>query len=121
MDFKAHERTPEQAERERILFALLQTLPRPEHRREFEQVLAFAPIWKHYTDFAEYYDDFIALIDQGFIAKSSALTYVHNGTWQDRFPPSAYHLTIKGRFIVENKAWWVFDGVTSEDEKSIKR
>lgn len=110
----------EQKKREKILFDLMKAL---NHQDRGTNLLPCAteivltgyhdemdkPLWMHFTDwYAEI--DLKALLEGEFIEFHPTLFYTKNGSVHDDFPPTAYRLTDKGKFILRNRALWVFDG-----------
>jgi hypothetical protein len=103
------ERSPEQKEREGILFDLYAAT---QNGAGFPAKNLSAVLWIHFTDYCNFYD-LPRLLDQGIIERAS-YKYTKQGDWRDQFPPTAYQLTDKGIFILKNPSRWVFDGDTAD-------
>lgn len=75
-----------------------------------ELVWRGAPVWAHFTDFQLADVDPVKLIDAGLIGFHPYLKYESDGTWQDRFPPTAYVMTDKARAMLLNVRLWIISG-----------
>lgn len=97
------QRTTEEKYRENLLFDLTTM----QQQGDQDGIM-----WRHFTDWSLSYD-LLALLDAGFICRSGRI-YIPDGSWQDHFPPTAYLLTGKGRYVLKNPANWVFRGLTAD-------
>lgn len=104
--------TPEQKQREKLLFDLKQAVLRDDKRTDTS--FRFGGIlWFHFTDWYDQFD-LPALLKENLLSEDGYHRYEPQGNWRDYFPPTAYRITAKARMILENNTRWVFDGIWND-------
>lgn len=106
-------RTPEQSEREAVLFDLKKAIqvsirlypPQPKS----DGPLFLPIIWLHFTDIQLSGIDIDRLMNRGFVTLTRTKPPAFDD-YRDDFPPSAYRLTFQGKYILDHPAEWVFGG-----------
>lgn len=112
-DFKLPDMTPEQQQRAELVFMLRMLIAPVRHDLiQLQRLITRNQvIWLHFTDWYGNFD-LPKLLEEGLIVHDDRFVYMPNGTWKDRFQPTAYRITYKGTSVLEHTGLFVWEGQT---------